>query len=382
MPGRGARVRTESMIQRLSKKPLSDGYELWDKGYILGALRLFQCKLEACPPFEMAPCTDAVATILEIIEEVDEAVEHYDQAADKYDTINKKVLGCLMRAKSAEAKGDLEVALKLCNEGLVDHDKGVDIAANQKFQFGRLLMTRADLYAKKGDFDAGLKDVTAAIGLEPGFVKAGDAVHLAHYNKGQIHQQLEQFDAADKAFTAAVTARPEHFASWEALCPIKKELGDLPGALDAIDKAYAVHGKSELVRDKAFLLSEMGKDDEALQVCDKAIENPPHAETEALSGPAESVAILHKAKAAILADAGKMDEAVKALKDALKCDPNDQETMRMSADITTTLARDYLQQNNIPQFLDALIGHVLQSKPDAPVAFMLEAIEKGAISVP
>jgi len=370
------------MIQRLSKKPLSEGYELWDKGYILGALRLFQCKLEGCPPFEVAPCTDAVGAILEIIEELDEAVEHYDLAAEKYDTIQKKVLGSLMRAKSAAAKGDPEGALKLCNEGLADHDKGAEIDQAKKFQYARLLMTRADLHAQAKNFEAGLKDITDAIGLEPGYDKPGQATHLAHYSKGLIYSDMEDFESADKAFTAAVGLRPEHFASWEALFRTKKELGQLAPAVDALDKAFALHGKAELVREKAFTLSEMGKDDEALEVCDKAIENPPHEETEAFTGPAESVAILHKAKAAILADAGNMDDAAKAIKDALTCDPQDPDAMRMSADITTTLARDYLQKNNIPQFLDALIGHVLQSKPEAPVAFMLEAIEKGAISVP
>ena len=41
---------------------------MWDKDYMLGALRLFQCKLEVAPPFEQAACLDSVGDILAGIE--------------------------------------------------------------------------------------------------------------------------------------------------------------------------------------------------------------------------------------------------------------------------------------------------------------------------
>eukprot|EP01065_Artemidia_motanka_P048680 TRINITY_DN789_c1_g1_i1.p2 TRINITY_DN789_c1_g1~~TRINITY_DN789_c1_g1_i1.p2 ORF type:complete len:411 (+),score=166.88 TRINITY_DN789_c1_g1_i1:79-1233(+) len=380
--GAGARVRTESMIQRLSKKPLQDGFDLWDKDYVLGALRLFQCKLEGCPPFEQAPCLEAIACILVVIEELEEAVEHFQLAAEKYDLVQKKPLACLMRARMAEVQTGPEEAIRVCGEGLADHDAGADIPAAQKPQVARLLIFRADLHGKTKNELAGIKDADAAIALGPMILKANDTVHTAHFTKGQLLQSLDKVDEAAKAFTAATTARPEHFASWEALSGIKQQQGDLDGALQAIDKAFALHGKAALLRNKAFVLSEMGRDDDALKVCDEAIAKPPHEETEALTGPAGSVAILHQAKAAILADSGKLEEAAMCLKEALKCDPQDSDALRMSADINTTLARDYLQQNSIPQFLDNLIAHVLRAKPDAPVNFMVEAIEKGTVPLP
>ena len=54
--------------KQLGRKPLSEGFELWDRDYMLGALRLFQCKLEVAPPFEVAACLDAVGDILVGIE--------------------------------------------------------------------------------------------------------------------------------------------------------------------------------------------------------------------------------------------------------------------------------------------------------------------------
>eukprot|EP01062_Namystynia_karyoxenos_P010708 TRINITY_DN13812_c1_g1_i1.p1 TRINITY_DN13812_c1_g1~~TRINITY_DN13812_c1_g1_i1.p1 ORF type:complete len:414 (+),score=169.05 TRINITY_DN13812_c1_g1_i1:93-1244(+) len=383
MPGRaGARVRTESMIDRLSKKPLQEGFDLWDKDFILGALRLFQCKLEKCPPFEQAPCCDAVGCILLILEEADEAVEQFQTAADKYDLVSKKPLVALMKAKIAEAREGPEAALKVCNEGLADFEKGEEVASGMKQNIGRLLTYRADLHGKMGNVAAGVADCDKAVEQGAGWLKPGDAVHLAHFTKGQLLAQDEKDKEAIEAFTAAVAARPEHFQSWDAMFPLKKAQEDLQGALQCVEKALEIHGKAALVREKAFLLSEMGQDDAALKYCDEAIAKPPHEETEALTGPGEATAMMHKAKAAIYADMGKLEEASASLKEALKCDPQDQEALRMNADISTALARDYLQQHSIPQFLDQLISMVLKSKPENPVSFMVDAIEGGEIAVP
>ena len=141
---------------------------------------------------------------------------------------------------------------------------------------------------------------------------------------------------------------------------------DQASALTYIAKAYELHPKASLLREKAFLLSEMGRDDEGIKVCDDGIADPPHEETEALTGNTASVATLYKAKAAILADAGRLTEARDALKGAIALDANDTEVVRMAADISTTLSREYLTANNIPQFLDSLVTHVLQTKPADP----------------
>lgn len=381
MPGKASRVRTESMIQRLGKKPMQEGFDLWDKEYVLGALRLFQCKLETCPPFEQAPCIDAIASILMLIEETEEAVEHYQLAAEKYDTVQKKPLAAMMNAKIAESQRGCGEAIKILNEALADVDGGKEPGDSVKSQLGRLLIYRADLHGKEENFAAGVADCDKAATLSPAWLKSGDATFLAHYTKGKLFQAEERHEDASAAFVAAVGLRADHYLSWEQLQLEKQALGDNNGALECIEKAFALHGKAALLRDKAFILSEMGKDDEALKVCDDTIAKPPHEETEAMAGPAEAVGIMYKAKAAILADMGRMDEASAALKEALRNDPHDAEALRMSADVSTTLARDYLQQQNIPQFLDSLISHVLKEKPDNPIAFMVEAIEKNDVAM-
>lgn len=385
MPAKGAsRVRTESMIQRLGKKPMQEGFDLWDKDFVLGALRLFQCKLETCPPFEQAPCLEAIGTILYLIDETEEALEHWQLAMEKYETINKAPLVALMKARIAETQsgGGTTAALKVCAEALAATDGGEAPGDAAKQNVGRLLLYRADLHGKEENFSAAIQDCDKAASFGPGWLKAGDSTFHAHFLKASLLNAQDRTEEAIAAVKEALKLRPEHFQSWELLSQMKqKDPVDVQGALDAIEKAFELHNKATLLRDKAFMLSELGKDEEAIKVCDDTIAKPPHEETEAMAGPAEAVGIMYKAKAAILADAGRMDEASAALKEALRNDPHDAEALRMSADVSTTLARDYLQQQNIPQFLDTLISHVLKAKPDNPIAFMVDAIEKNEVSL-
>ena len=410
-----SRVRTESMIQRLAKKPLSEGFELWDKDYLLGALRLFQCKLEASPPFEVAPILEAIATLLATLDECEDAVEHFVLAADKYDLIQKKHMAALMQAKAAELKEGLEEAVKLVNEAIASGNEEGN--AKEKMQLGCLYTYRADLHGvcflfgsfdlswlglvlhphhtrtahpqKSDNFAEGVKDCDKALELCPGRLVADDVRYITQHQKGQLLLMLNDAAAAENAFEAALSLRNIHFASAEELVALKKGMGkdrlfavdvqtkththlthtaknDHEGTLEYIDKAFALHPKADLLRVKAFLLSEMGRDEEGLKVCDDGITDPPHEETEALTGTSSACAILHKAKAAILADAGRLEEARAALQGAMKQDPNDAEAVRMSAGISTTLAWDYLASKNIPQYLDALVNHVLSEKPADP----------------
>eukprot|EP01061_Rhynchopus_euleeides_P036051 TRINITY_DN60738_c0_g1_i1.p1 TRINITY_DN60738_c0_g1~~TRINITY_DN60738_c0_g1_i1.p1 ORF type:complete len:405 (+),score=174.60 TRINITY_DN60738_c0_g1_i1:70-1215(+) len=376
-----SRVRTESMIQRLAKKPLSEGFDLWDKDYLLGALRLFQCKLESSPPFEVAPCLEAIATLLAILEEYEDAIEHYTLASDKYHLIHKKHIGEMMKAKAVELKDGPEEALKLVDTIIASGKE--DGSAKEKMQLGCVYTYRADLCGKTDQLDRGVEDALKALSLGPGRMEAGDLLYLTHNQLGQLYQAIpEKITEADKAFTEAVTLRPIYFQAIESLIPLKRAQDDQEGALQYIESAYELHPKAGLLREKAFLLSELGRDDEGIKVCDDGIADPPHEETEALTGNTTSVATLYKAKAAILADAGRLTEARDALQGAISLDTSDAEAVRMAADISTTLSRDYLASNNIPQFLDALVTHVLQSKPADPCAFMVEAIENNKVPLP
>eukprot|EP00756_Hemistasia_phaeocysticola_P049536 Hpha_TRINITY_DN24034_c0_g1::TRINITY_DN24034_c0_g1_i1::g.130340::m.130340 len=105
------RIRTESMIDRLGRKPLQEGFDLWDKDYLLGAMRLFQCKLEIAPPFESAVCMDAVGEILNELDDAEEAREHFCGASDKYLLVSKRILSELMLCKAEEVRAGAQNAL-------------------------------------------------------------------------------------------------------------------------------------------------------------------------------------------------------------------------------------------------------------------------------
>eukprot|EP01060_Flectonema_neradi_P037433 TRINITY_DN7535_c0_g2_i1.p1 TRINITY_DN7535_c0_g2~~TRINITY_DN7535_c0_g2_i1.p1 ORF type:complete len:376 (+),score=84.72 TRINITY_DN7535_c0_g2_i1:64-1191(+) len=374
-----SRVRTESMIQRLSKKPLSEGFDLWDKDYILGALRLFQCKLDSAPPFEVAPCLESIAAILALFEEDDDAVEHYSMAGDKYSLIQKKLVSGMMQAKMTELSKDPQAALKLVGETIAQGD---ETSAKDKSQLGRLYSYKGELLSKIDNDSEALTAFEKAISLTPGRMEAGDLEYLTQYQLGLLHVKMNKPSEADAAFTACLKLKPTYFLAAEALIPLKKSSEDLEGAMIIIDTAYELHPKANLLREKAFLYSEMGKDDEGIKVCDDGIADPPHEETEALTGASGAVVTLCKAKAAIFADSGRLEDAKQALDVALAADPRDLESNRMSADVNTTLAREYLAGKGIPQFLDSLVNHVLQSKPEDPLSFMVEAIETDAVPLP
>eukprot|EP01063_Lacrimia_lanifica_P000725 TRINITY_DN1036_c0_g1_i1.p1 TRINITY_DN1036_c0_g1~~TRINITY_DN1036_c0_g1_i1.p1 ORF type:complete len:375 (+),score=158.22 TRINITY_DN1036_c0_g1_i1:58-1182(+) len=373
-----SRVRTESMVMRLSKKPLTEGFDLWDQDYLLGALRLFQCKLESSPPFEVAPCLESIATILGLIEEDEDAVEHFHLAAEKYNLIQKKHLGALMTAMATEIQKGEDAAIAVIDASIAGGDESKD---KQKSQLGRLYSYRAELKRTMEKVDEGVADAQKALSLRPGRLADGDMMHAAHHTLGQLFQTQGKLDEAAEQFKAALAARPLFFPAAEAMIGLLKSQGDLNGALEYIDTAHKLHPKASLIREKAFTLSDLGSDEDGLRVCDEAIANPPHEETEALTGNCSSAGTLYKAKAAILADSSRLQEAKDMLDKALEQDPDDPEATQMIADIHTTLSRGYLDQHNIPKYLDALVNMVIEAKPADPLSFVINVIENNKVTV-
>eukprot|EP01064_Diplonema_japonicum_P028104 TRINITY_DN4246_c3_g1_i1.p1 TRINITY_DN4246_c3_g1~~TRINITY_DN4246_c3_g1_i1.p1 ORF type:complete len:392 (+),score=115.46 TRINITY_DN4246_c3_g1_i1:52-1227(+) len=381
---KAGRIRTESMIDRLGRKPLSEGFELWDKDYMLGALRLFQCKLEVAPPFEVAACLDAVGDILAGIEEPEEALEHYNQAVDKYAMINKTVLADLMRCKAVElqeGKGT-EAALEAVDKCLASFDarisegkKGEEVLCEAKGQgpaLGRMYLYRAELLKEMEKFEEALSAADTAIVLNC------DRVHLAYGTQGDILMELDKVQDAVDAYKQAIDSKPSFVAAHESCIKAMRCDGDEDAVMGVIDSVLKLHPKAVLIRDKAFLLSTKKNDDEALALLDDAIANPPHEETETLSaaGTGPSVITLRKAKSAILADLARFEEANAELTTILSIDAEEEEALLMRKDIYITLAREYLGKHDIPHYLDTLVAKVLDTKPDAPISFMIETIEK------
>src|SRR3989338_7765918 len=90
------RARTQSMAQRLAKQPLSEGFDLWDRGYILGAMRLFTFKAENAPPFQVGMILDAMGHLLCSLAEWEDAKENFNYAAEKYQLIQQPILAEIM----------------------------------------------------------------------------------------------------------------------------------------------------------------------------------------------------------------------------------------------------------------------------------------------
>lgn len=327
------------MAQRLSKKPISEGFDLWDRGYTLGAMRLFIFKAETSPPFQLGPCLDAVGHLLLALEESQDAKENFGYAAEKYDLIQQPVLAAVMNARGTEAVDGPAQALAALSAFLQEKDPNRQAHtltdAKTKSGLARAYYVRADLAYKvdpQGNAHAALAD--AEYGVSIGW----DRVHLAHYLVGNIKLALGDVAGAIAAYDACISANGNYLAAFEAIAPLVKQQGDRDRALNLLDRAIALHPRSALLREKAFLISECGDDNQALAFLDGLIANPPAEETEALSFGGSTVATLYKAKAAILADSGRLQEALVAAQEALKNLPGDEEAQNIVADIQDVLA--------------------------------------------
>lgn len=329
---RQSRIRTESMIDRLGKKPISEGFELWDKQYTLGALRLLQCKVDSqtaagAPPFEVAQALDAVGEIMSSLEDVEEAAEHFKLAAEKYRLIQKNILADLMEAKAAQSSEAIDKLLAPFDEKLEKGCHPDDIAADAKKEessVGRAYLYRAELLHEKEKNEEALAAVDVAIGLN------ATRIHIAHSLRGLILAGLGKISEAKEAQLAAIKERSCYFPAVEALFLLQKD-DDKEAALNYLETAISLHPQAHLIREKAFLLSETGKDDAALDLLDKAIESPPHEEEGAADS--DSKCTLLRGKAAILADLERFDDALKVLSECLSLDPEDEEAKNMKESI-------------------------------------------------
>lgn len=338
-----ARIRTESMVQRFAKLPISEGYELWDKDYPLAALRFFTFKSDAdgAPPFQIAPCLDATGEISLRLEGFDDAKTQFGLAADKYQLIFQPLLAELMRTKITEATDGASKALERLKEYLKKMDpeyKGGDSKADRKLKMGlaRCYCYLSELIlstAEEDDLSTAAPEAVKAASLA---VELGwDRVHCGYRALGDALDALGDFEKAKEAYTKAISLCPYYSEAYERLIDVSKSLKDPPSTLIALlDKALEVRHRASLVREKAFVISDMNGDAAALEFLNENISKPPREEMELCDtsgGP--SVCTLLKAKAAILADAGKMKEALEAAEAAAAAYPRDEEAPRLVNDI-------------------------------------------------
>ena len=333
MSHRAARVRTESMVQRLSKKPLSEGFDLWDRGFTLGAMRLFIFKAETSLPFQLAPCLDAIAHLLLNMDESDDAREHFQNASEKYDLVQQPLQAALMGIKAVDAAEGQVAALEKINDFILKHDASRNAHAvtdlKTKTGLARAYYIRADLayqVSEKSSSEA-LQDAEYSASL------GWDRAHLAEFLVGRIKEAAGDVQGAIEAYDKTITMNVNYIAAYEALVPLLKTM-DPDRAIGTLERAIVIHPKSSLIREKVFMISEAGKDVEALAYLDHLIAHPP--QEEAQSGAVlgnTTLATLFKTKAAVLADGGKLQEALVAAEEASRICPTDEEALHIISDI-------------------------------------------------
>jgi tetratricopeptide (TPR) repeat protein len=331
------RKRTESMAQRMAKQPLSDAFDLWDRGYILGAMRLFMFKAENSPPFQVGVCLDGVAHLLARLDEVADAKENFGFAAEKYELIQQPILSKMMLAKGVEVTEGVEAALAQVDDIVrtVDGDgQSAAADAKRKAPFARLYGYRAELNLLAGKIEAGLADAQKSIDLH------FDRVYTSYFTLGALHEAAGNDEGAVNAFRQCLAKCPHYVAAFEPLAAHLKKMGKLDEAVEVLARAIEVHPRAAFIRAKAYALSDKGLEAEALAFLDAFIAHPPHEETESLLAVGDAtVAALLTAKTAILADGGKLEAAKACAMQALKLCPGDEDAAAMLADIEEDLKK-------------------------------------------
>ncbi|ESL07440.1 hypothetical protein TRSC58_04870 [Trypanosoma rangeli SC58] len=336
------RCRIEPTMQRFAKTAISEGFELWDRDYLLGAMRLFLFKGETAPPFQVGPCMDATGEILVQMDEYEDAGEQFAGAAAKYALIQQPELARLMEIKALECSQGPQAALEEVTPYLAQQiaapifrELSPALARIQVYKAGLMLRTAADAKTTEKAVE------TARQACHSGW----DRTHLAHILVGDGLRALGRVEEAFESYADAVKFNANCITALERQIELLKflisETSDASRQnqlrqelLQLLDRAIALHPRSTLLREKAFLLSETEGDVAALQFLDPLLQNPPPEEADAAGGVAgQTVATLLKAKAAILADGGKLTEALQVAKAALRESPGDAEAEAIVADL-------------------------------------------------
>ncbi|KEG13397.1 hypothetical protein DQ04_01031100 [Trypanosoma grayi] len=343
---RQGRLRTESTVQRFAKTAIGEGFDLWDRDYLLGAMRLFLFKGETAPPFQVGPCMDATGEILVQMEEYEDAAEQFTAAAEKYTLIQQPELAKLMRIKAVECTQGPQAALEqlsalIREQSVAQGNRGMTpaLARMHAYHADLLLKTATEAEAEA---DVVQKAVEAA---KVSCHHAWDRMHTGCVVFGDALQAAGNLEEACKAYEHAVESNPNCIAALERHIRILKQFIDEASdearlkalrkeMLGLLDSAITLHPRPTLLREKAFLLSETEGDAAALAFLDPLIQNPPPEEADAAGGVAgKTVATLLKAKAAILADGGSMKEALEVAEAALRETPGDEEAAAIVAEI-------------------------------------------------
>lgn len=379
------------MVQRFAKKPISEGFDLWDRDYPLGALRFFIFKSETVLPFQLAPCLDAIGEISLQMGGLDDSREQFALAMEKYKILSQPILSDLMRIKVVELDDGAEAAMTQLTELLDRSDvtrSGGEAKVDIKTRSGlarcyaymaELLLSRASETSDEGDAgtpaavegDEEEADVVhnasaktsaqrqmtlqKAIDAAQMAISLGwDRVHVGYGLLGDAYMALADLESAYEAYKNALQRSANYVLVLEKQIDVVKRMTALHNkgddaekvraleteTLALLDRSIEAHPRADVIREKAFLLSELDSDAAALEFLEQHINSPPLQETESTdSVSGNTIAILSKAKAAILADGGNFPAALEAAQAAVKAEPHDDETTALIEDIKSSMQK-------------------------------------------
>jgi tetratricopeptide (TPR) repeat protein len=109
----------------------------------------------------------------------------------------------------------------------------LDQAIAHEPQLASLYSTRARVHLLRQDDAAALADLTKAIGLEAG--RLAPSVAEDHLERGRLLHQRKDYEAAVRAYDAAVAIQPQHVRAHRLRAEALLELNRLPEALRSLD---------------------------------------------------------------------------------------------------------------------------------------------------
>ncbi|EPY38969.1 hypothetical protein AGDE_04960 [Angomonas deanei] len=367
-----ARIRSESTADKYAKKQIEEGYNLWDRDYPLGALRLFIFKAESALPFQQGELLDAASELSVQLNGKEDAKETYAIASDKYRMVQQLLLSEMMTVKILEINEGTAAAIQAMEELIKKYQKTPEeiVALTDKKEraaYARAYLYLAELYLThpSGVEELPAEQLTKAKEAAQLSTTVGkgvwERVHHAYNVLGDALEQSGDLQGAKEAYQSAVTLCPYYVECLERLIAVSEELSEgTPGQeehLLLLEALLRAHPSADRLREKAFLLSELQGDEKALAfIAEQLNEGPPQQEMESVGEASSNTAcVLLKAKAAILADSGRMKEALEAALQAKEADPDDAETAKLIEDSSKRYFKKKKNENEVGMFFSFFI---------------------------
>ena len=144
----------------------------------------------------------------------------------------EKWASILKKAKSYLKKGDLDGAIRLCDEIINSPENEIPREVR-----AAAFVVRGNAHHEKGDFDRAISDFDKTTNLNP-----ENAV--AFYNRGNAYREKNDFDRAISNFNEAINLDPKYAAAFNNRGIAYQEKGDFDRAISDFDESIKLDSKN------------------------------------------------------------------------------------------------------------------------------------------